>query len=307
CWEVFPMMLADFLSEETIVCPLLGRSRIEIVNELLNVLDWSGHLRSKKEVLSAIEEREKISCTAIGNGIALPHARTDAVDGIALALGVSKKGIDFCAADGFPVNIVCLILAPPANSTVYLQLLASLAQLMKDEKTKNSLIAATSPEEILQMVQKSAIELGTVIKVKDIMKPVQATVQRKTSLKEALDLMLKNNVSEIPVVDDRGNLVGEIIIESVLKIGLPDYIFSIDSLAFLESFEPFERLLQQEDKLRVSDVMSHAAGVVDVDSPMIQAAISLLQHKLRNVIVTENSKPVGVVSALSFVGKVLRA
>ncbi|MCX7703822.1 MAG: PTS sugar transporter subunit IIA [Planctomycetota bacterium] len=301
------MKLVNLLSEETVVCPLKGHTREEALNELLEALDKGGYLRNRDAALLAVEERERLGCTSIGGGIALPHARTDTVDGFAVALGTSKNGIDYHSPDGTPVNIVCLILAPSGESTLYVRLLGAIAQLLKDEQTKKSIINATTARQILKIIQKSGIEVEPRLRVRDIMKPLPALIRRETSLKEALDIMFKHHILELPVVDENGILIGEVSIENVLKVGLPEYLFHIDNLAFLSSFEPFERLLRQETELHIHDVMSEKVDVIDVDAPMIQAAILVMREELRSVIVMEKNRPVGMVSLLDFIEKVLRA
>jgi len=300
------MRLVDILSQETIICPLKGRSREAVIEELLSALDDGGYLRDKEAALCTIEEREKLGCTALGGGIAIPHGRTDTVDGFAVALGISKEGIDYHAPDNLPVNIVCLILAPCGESALYVRVLGAVAQLLKDERTKTNILNAQSPKQVLKIIQKSGIDVEPRLRTRDIMKPLPALIRKNTSLKETLDVMFKHHTYELPVVDEQNNLIGEVFIENVLKVGLPDYLFHIDNLAFLSSFEPFERLLRQETELQIKDVMSEASGVIDADVPMIQAAILILQEKLRSVIVVENKKPIGIISLLDFIEKVLR-
>ena len=80
-------------------------------------------------LLDAILNREKQGSTGLGNGIAIPHARTDGVRDVAVALGVSASGMDFDSADGKPCHLIFLIAAPLHESTRYLEALAAVASL----------------------------------------------------------------------------------------------------------------------------------------------------------------------------------
>jgi mannitol/fructose-specific phosphotransferase system IIA component (Ntr-type) len=300
------MRLAYFFRVETVICPLKGQMRGAVIEELLSGLGRVKNLRDRKAAASAIEEREKLGSTVIEKGVALPHARTSAVDGLAVALGTSEKGVDFGAPDGEPVKIVVLILAPRNESALYLRVLSAVSQFLKDEKTRRRLLDATSAREILQVIEKSAVNVEEKLKVRDVMKPVPAVVTSQTSLKEAVDLLFKHQTLELPVVDEQGKLIGEIFIDDVLKAGLPEYLFRIDSVSFLSGFEPFERLLEREMELTVGDVMSRAVGVVEGDVSIVQAALLLVQHDIRSLIVVENGKPIGIISLFDFIRKILR-
>jgi mannitol/fructose-specific phosphotransferase system IIA component (Ntr-type) len=300
------MRLAYFFRVETVICPLKGQTRSAVIEELLSALGRVKQLRDRKAAALAIEEREKLGSTAIGNGVALPHARTGGVDGLAVALGTSQKGVDFGAPDREPVKIVVLILAPGNESALYLSVLSAVSQLLKGDETRRRLLDATSAKEILQIIENSGIKVEEKLKVKDIMSPVHAVVTSKTSLKEVVDLLLKHQALELPVVDEKGKLIGEIFIDDVLKAGLPEYLFRMGSASFLSGFEPFERLLEREAIVSVGDVMSEAVGVVDCNASFVQAALLLVQHDIRSLIVVEGEKPVGIISLSDFIRKILR-
>jgi len=301
------MKLVDFLSEETIICPLKGEKREEVVDELLTALAEEGYIRDRSAAVEAIEEREKLGSTAVGGGVALPHARTDGVDGLVIALGVSENPIEYEAPDDEPVRIVALLLTPKGESALYVKLLGAVARLLKDDQTKKQLLGADSPRKVLRVVRKSGVEVEPTLRAKDIMICDPPVLKKETSLKEVVDLMFKHQLLELPVVDDKGSLIGMMFIEDLLKVGLPEYLFNIGDVSFLSSFEPFEKLLRQETELKVGDVMSKPEGVIECDVPMIQAALLLVRHEVRSLVVVENRKPVGIVSLFDFIRKVLRA
>jgi CBS domain-containing protein len=122
-----------------------------------------------------------------------------------------------------------------------------------------------------------------------------------------VDLMFKNNLLEIPVVDVQGVLIGELFIEDLFRMGLPDYLFRMGDVSFLTNFEPFSELLREESKKSVGDVMSAPTGQIEPDTHAIQAALLLVKRDIRSLIVIEGGTPVGIVSLFDFIEKVLRA
>ncbi|MDP2960866.1 MAG: PTS sugar transporter subunit IIA, partial [candidate division Zixibacteria bacterium] len=106
------MKLSKFCAEDLIVFDLKGKTKNEVIEELVNLTSKSKLVKDKEEVLKAVLEREKLVTTGVGYGVAFPHAKTKAVKGIVIAFGRSKAGIDFEAMDKKPAYLFFLIVAP---------------------------------------------------------------------------------------------------------------------------------------------------------------------------------------------------
>jgi len=118
------MNLHKYLTESAICLNLNGRKRDEAITELAQLLGDHPAVKDSDEFLQAVFAREKESTTGIGQGIAIPHARTDTVTDFVAAVGLSKAGIDFKAIDGKPVKLVILMGIPAHKINAYLKLLA---------------------------------------------------------------------------------------------------------------------------------------------------------------------------------------
>ena len=132
------------------------------------------------------------------------------------------------------------------------------------------------------------------------------TIAPSATIREAADLLYRNNSSYLPVVDENEVFVGEITVHELLRIGIPDYAVKIGSLKFLSSFEPFEELLRKEDTTRISEVMVEPAAVLDEQSSVVEAALVLTKHKRRHLPVVKKKKLVGVLSFMDILNKVIR-
>lgn len=146
------MKLSKFCAEDLISFDLKGKTKNEIIEELVNIASRSKLVKDKDEVLKAVLEREKLVTTGVGYGVAFPHAKTKAIKGIVIAFGRSKAGIDFDAMDKKPVHLFFLIAAPEDAIGAHLNVMARLSYLMKSEKNRDILMKISSPRELLELL-----------------------------------------------------------------------------------------------------------------------------------------------------------
>lgn len=147
------MKMVDFLQIGAVKVNLESKNKKEIIEELLELLVQAGKVKDKSDVLNAIFEREKIGSTAIGKGVAIPHAKSDAVSEVAAACGISFEGIDFgCAVDDEPVRLFFLLVAPNDATGPHLKALARLSRLLHNSDFRESLMKATAKEELFSVI-----------------------------------------------------------------------------------------------------------------------------------------------------------
>ncbi len=147
------MNLSSVLAPERIKLNLLGTRKEDVIAELCDLAVTSGRVHDRNEVLRLFYAREDLKSTGIGHGVAIPHAQSEKVEGIVVALGVSSRDIDYQALDHQPVHIVFLIAAETHQSIPYLSLLSRISRIMRKEDTRNRLVNAASPEEVLDIIQ----------------------------------------------------------------------------------------------------------------------------------------------------------
>ena len=140
------------LTVETISLDLKGSDKDKILSEMVDLLMASGHIRDRDAVLKAILEREKRMSTGMQNGIAIPHGKTDSVDCLVAALGIKRGGVDFGALDGQPSNIFVMTVSPDSRTGPHIQFLAEISRPLNDASVRAKLLAATSPDEVLNLL-----------------------------------------------------------------------------------------------------------------------------------------------------------
>jgi fructose-specific phosphotransferase system IIA component len=127
-----------------------GRKQ-EVIEELLHLLADAGKIDNVARCLSEIMERERISSTGIGNGIAIPHRLMTGVNEIAMAVGRKTKGVPFDAIDGKPAHLIFLIIGPQGRNSEYLKVLSTLSRHLNDRGFFDALMKAKTPDEIVEL------------------------------------------------------------------------------------------------------------------------------------------------------------
>lgn len=124
------------------------------IREIALSLVPSGKVKETDKFIGDILEREKLGSTGIGNGVAIPHSRTEAVEGIVMAFGRSPAGVEFKALDGAPVSLIFLMGTNPKELNVYLRFLAELSRLLMGASFRQELMAAAGQEEVINIFRK---------------------------------------------------------------------------------------------------------------------------------------------------------
>ncbi len=147
------MTLMEILSPKSVIVDLGGETKDEIIEELVDALEVGETITDRDKVLQAVLEREKIMSTGIGDGIAIPHGKSDAVIRLAAALGTQKRGVDFESLDGEPAYVFFLLVSPANVSGPHIKALARISRLLKNDDFKKKLIAAATAKEIIEIIE----------------------------------------------------------------------------------------------------------------------------------------------------------
>jgi len=144
----------DFLSKKSISPDIKSTKKEDVLKELVDLLIGSGELEKslRNKVIDALLERESLGSTAIGQGIAIPHAKTDCVNKLVAAFALSRKGVDFDSLDGEPVYIFFLLLAAQGSAGPHLKALARISHLFKDKYFRDHLRSCIDDKDIIRVI-----------------------------------------------------------------------------------------------------------------------------------------------------------
>ncbi|MEC2064808.1 PTS fructose transporter subunit IIABC [Bacillus inaquosorum] len=146
------MKITELLTKHTIKLNIESKEKENVIDEMVTVLDKAGKLNDRQAYKEAILNRESQSSTGIGEGIAIPHAKTASVINPAIAFGRSKDGVDYESLDGQPAHLVFMIAATEGANNTHLEALSRLSTLLMREEIRKQLLEAESEDAIIAII-----------------------------------------------------------------------------------------------------------------------------------------------------------
>lgn len=125
------MLLTDLLAPSRVVLPLRGSTKPAVMRELLAAALPEAATADLDAVMDALLARESVLSTGIGDGVAIPHAKTSHVDSLLMAAGVARAAVDFDALDGAPADLFFMLLGPETAATEHVKTLGRLARVLR--------------------------------------------------------------------------------------------------------------------------------------------------------------------------------
>ena len=149
------MKITDLLSTSAIQLNGVAHNKEEVISKMVDLMANNGNIINKEEYKRVVMEREKEGTTGIGEGIAIPHGKTDAVSKPGLAAMVIPNGVNFDSLDGQPARLIFLIAAPNTKDNVHLDVLSRLSTLLMDTRFREELLNAETPAEFMLCIDRA--------------------------------------------------------------------------------------------------------------------------------------------------------
>ena len=149
------MKITDFLDEEAVSCELKAETKDGIIRELVGLLVKADAIKDKdvSKLVHILLDREALGSTGIGQGVAIPHGKSDCVTKLVSAFGVSRAGVNFDSLDGEPVHLLFLLVAPEDSAGPHLKALARISRLLKDKHFRDSLRTARDEKTVVRIIR----------------------------------------------------------------------------------------------------------------------------------------------------------
>ena len=144
--------LSSLLKDSSIELDLEGKNKTEIINGLVDIIIKSSKTKNKKVLSDALMDREKLGSTAIGNGVAVPHAKIEGVKQTVLAFGRSVGGVDFNSLDGEKTHLFFMLISPKDDIGAHLKILAKISHLIKDRFMVGLFKNSKGKKEVLSII-----------------------------------------------------------------------------------------------------------------------------------------------------------
>lgn len=148
------MKISEFLSKKAIGADIKATKKEDVIKELVDLLVASEDIEKKhrNKLIEQLMAREALGSTAIGQGVGIPHAKSECVNKLVSAFGLSQKGVDFDSLDGEKVYIFFLLIAPIDSAGPHLKALARISRLLKDKYFRDNLKECKDEKSILKIV-----------------------------------------------------------------------------------------------------------------------------------------------------------
>jgi PTS system nitrogen regulatory IIA component len=297
------MNLANLLDPDLIAVDLTAKTKIEVVEQLSELFRKKYPDKDKQAILKAVAEREELGSTSLGRGFAFPHARTNAVGDLHIVVGIDREGAVDKGPDEMPIKVICLFLTPLNISRLYLQALSGLANIARRPGMLDQMLGVRSPEELIEIIAKSDVQIKEALTVSDIMIHDAASVSLDDSLRTVANIMLQYDLDIVPAIDSQGILVGYVSGKELIKSALPNYEKLI---ANRPELEPFENLLRQKDDLRVNDVLRREVVTIVESASLFEAAATMISRDVDRLMVVRDGEFVGIITASHIISKIIR-
>ncbi len=146
------MRITEFLEPDAVIGSLTAKDKPGIMAELCASLAKRVSVVPPQKLTEVLLDRERLSSTGIGDGVAIPHGKLEGLPGLVAAFGVSREGVNFDAIDGRPTHLFFALLAPENSAGVHLKALARISRLFKNPALRKSIIQASDAKAIFELI-----------------------------------------------------------------------------------------------------------------------------------------------------------
>lgn len=299
-------LLTSFLKRDRISCSLVETTPKGVIRELIALLEVSAGGFDAEAAYRAVLEREAAAPTLVAEGLAMPHARIRGLPAPLMALGLSVSGVVFDPARP-PAHIIVLTLTPREDPNTYLRLVSAIASAMSDRQLRKHLAACQTAEEVCTILCGRQDSLPSYLCARHLMNPAPATLRETDTLADAIRVLVTQPAPEVPVVDEDGDVKGVVAEEDILRFSLPEHVLWMEDLSGILNFEPFVDVLKQDLDTKVADIMRETFAFLEPDAPAIQLARIFVREDVRQILVLEGRKLLGVVGQRSFITQIFWA
>ena len=152
-------MAPTLFADRRVFLGLAGGSMAATLGEIAQRLESAGDVKDGAALTQRLLEREKLGCTGLGNGLAIPHCKLADLEGVLVAVAVVPAGVDFGALDGRPVRVILVVLSPADSPAGHLQALARISRLVKTPGVAEAILSASSPDEVSRLLREAEAKI----------------------------------------------------------------------------------------------------------------------------------------------------
>lgn len=287
------------LTESQIAPRLEATAYAEALDELAAFAARQPGVKDGERFLRQVSSLGAEDTIAIGGGAFLPHLRSDAVDRVVVVLGMTERPLRVPNETGEDSRgrIFALVAAPPEAVGAYLEAVASLTAMLRQEGVVDAILGAAEPAAVARLPEVREAPRVQKLSVIDVMEPASQRVYPDMELREVARIMTRGGYTALPVVNKNDEIVGMISEKDLIRDFLPGYI---------RLFEGAEGARVEAESRRVRDVMSRAVLCLPTEAGISEAASIIVNKNVDPLPLTSEGKWVGLISRRSLIRKLLQ-
>ncbi len=260
----------------------------------------------KEGIKSAFAVRDALGGTTLEGGIAIPHGRIKGLDDLIIA--IVKPKVPFIS-NGEETRIFFFLLTSNEGTNIYLKALRAFA-FVALSLIKTSFIPNTA-DELIDYIDGQNIYLNEIVKISDIIVNKPVVAHKTDIISEIVDIMKKNNLTFLPVINEKEKYIGRINLVDIMKIAYPEYILEMTDLSFLTNFRAYEEFFQKENVILVESafiVDDEYKKTIRNNASIIELSFLLIKNSWSHItVINEKKEVIGVASMRDVLNKILRA
>ncbi|MBN1467894.1 MAG: PTS sugar transporter subunit IIA [Fusobacteriaceae bacterium] len=304
------MKLSSYLNEKFILENVEGKNMEETIHNI--VYEIGGLDKNINSRVSCIEKglikRENEISTAIGKGIAIPHARVEDYDDVTVVIAKLANPIDIQVEASHStdrVDLIFMIIAGKTKNRRILKLMASISKLVQNKDFLKKIREEKDINDVIKLIEKYELDIKDTITAEDIMCSELVPAKLTDTLEEIATRLILENRAGLPVVDEEANFIGEITERELIEYGMPRYTSIMNDLSFMTVGEPFEEYFKNENKVTVKELYRSTAEIIDRKSSIMEISFKMVSNKNTRLYVVENGMYFGTIFRSDIIKKVL--
>jgi PTS system nitrogen regulatory IIA component len=305
------MKLSSYLDPKLIFTDLEVETKEEAIKLLIekSAQEDKKIASMKKDILKSVLERENEISTAMGQGIAIPHARIEGLDDFIIIIGLLKNPVR-CQVAALhkedDVKMIILLVSEVLRNKRMLKVMSGIMKIaLKNPKVLEEIKNSSNANVLFDFIKNAEVEIDGKIVAEDVQSPDLMPVHPKDTLEEVAKRLIMEDRTGLPVVED-GRFLGEITERELIEFGMPKYISVMQDLNFLTVGEPFEEYLVNEKTATIEDLYRKMDVItVDRKTPIMEICFLMVNKGKTRIYVVENGKYYGMIQRSDIIKKVL--
>ena len=304
------MKLSSYLDEKFIFEDVDGENLDQVIKNVVKELSKCDKVinRNKEMVEEALLKREHEISTAIGNGIAIPHARICEYDDVSVVIAKLAKPIDAeisALHSNDKVDLIFMIIAGKTKNKRVLKLMSSISILAQNVEFLDKIRKEKNIKDIIEIIENNEVEVKDTITAQDIMCPELIPAKLSDTLEEVAKRLIVENRAGLPVIDSKGLFVGEITEKELIEFGMPKYTSLMNDLSFMTIGEALEEYFKNEHLVTVNELYRKTAEIIDRKSSIMEICFLMVSKGNTRLYVVENGTYFGTIFRSDIIKKVL--